>query len=116
LGDYARDGVLPGDEAGDAEQAALPPSAGNTAGALRDGGVQAQAGVRFRELACDACFAAGSWAPDLAGMDLPLPGAEAESSGQTSAAATAVAALALGGYGVLPRAETEPRRRRTSLI
>jgi hypothetical protein len=112
------DGVLPGEEAGDTEQAALPPSAGNTAGAPRDRRAQAQAGVRFREVACDACFADGSWAPDLAGMDLPLPGVEAYSSGQTPAAATAVAALAfaLGGFGVAPRAETEPRRRRPSLI
>jgi hypothetical protein len=109
------DGVLPGDETGDAEQAALPPSAGNQVGAPWDGGAQAQVGVRFWELSGDDCFADGPWAPDLAGLDVPLPGAEAESSGQTPAAATAVTALAVGAY-VAARVEAEPRRRRPSLI
>jgi hypothetical protein len=109
------DRVLPGEEAGDPDAASLPPAAGSAAGTPRDGG--AQAGLRFRELACDACFADGSWALDRAALDVPMPGAEAESSGRTPAAATAVAALALalGGFGGTRRGEAEERRRRLVL-
>jgi uncharacterized repeat protein (TIGR01451 family) len=107
------DGAIPGDAAGDAEQVALPLSAGSTAGAPRDGG--AQAGVWFRALAGDACFDDGSWALDPAGLHVPWPGAEAESSGPAADAAAAALAVVLGGCWAAPRAEPEARTRRRFL-
>jgi hypothetical protein len=108
------DGVLPDDS----EPAVSPASGGIPGARPLDRDMEARAGVGLRELAWEACFADGSWAPDLTGLDAPVPGGAALSSGPAAdaAAAAAVFVLALGGYGFAPRVETEPRRRRPSLI